>query len=109
MNCAHKFNYGHKNSTSHSSPKRGSYCRHTAEFKRVVVAKSLISGISVSRIAREFKVNTNQVFAWRKQFGDLPLQNTVAVCQLLPITVSEPRPKNQRAQIPQARQRPPLM
>ncbi|RFP07937.1 MULTISPECIES: transposase [unclassified Duganella] len=73
-----------------SSPKRGPYRRHTAEFKRVVVAKSRISGVSVSRVAREFNVNANQVFAWRKQFGDLPLQNAEAACQLLPITVSEP-------------------
>jgi transposase len=76
-----------------SSPKRGPYRRHTDEFKRVVVAKSLASGVSVSRVAREFNVNANQVFAWRKQFGGLPLRNAEMACQLLPITVSEPPPE----------------
>ena len=73
-----------------SSPKRGPYRRHTTEFKRDVVARSLAVGASVSRVAREFNVNANQVFTWRKQFGDVRREAAAAACQLLPITVTEP-------------------
>jgi transposase len=72
-----------------SSHKRGPYRRHTTEFKRNVVARSLAVGASVSRVAREFNVNANQVFAWRKQFGDVRREAVAGACQLLPITVTE--------------------
>lgn len=42
--------------------KRGSYRRHSNEFKRAVVAQLLLPNASVSRIPRQ-NVNTNQVFA----------------------------------------------
>jgi transposase len=73
-----------------SSPKRGPYRRHTTEFKRDVVARSLAVGTSVSRVAREFNINANQLFTWRKQFGDMRREAAAAACQLLPITVTEP-------------------
>ena len=59
------------------------------EFKRAIVAKSLIAGASVSRIAREFDINANQVFAWRKQLADMQGTVTAKSCQLLPVTVLE--------------------
>jgi transposase len=72
------------------TPKRGPYRRHTAEFKRTVVARSLVAGTSVSRVAREYNVNANQVFAWRRQFGDVQLDGASCdACQLLPVTVTE--------------------
>jgi transposase len=46
-----------------SSPKRGPYRRHTTEFKRDIVARSLAVGASVSPVAREFNVIANHVFA----------------------------------------------
>jgi transposase len=49
--------------------KRGRCRQHSIEFKRSIVAKSLVAGTSVSRIAREFNTNANQVFTWRKQFA----------------------------------------
>lgn len=49
---------------------RGTYRRHTDEFKRAIVAQSLRGDSSVSRVAREHNANANQVFDWRKQFGD---------------------------------------
>jgi transposase len=73
-----------------SSPKRGPYRRHTTEFKRDVVVRSLAVGASVSRVAREFNVNANQVLAWRKQFGDVRREAAAGACQLLPVTVTEP-------------------
>lgn len=42
--------------------KRGPYRQHSIEFKRAIVAKSLVEGTSVSRLAREFNINANQVF-----------------------------------------------
>lgn len=74
-----------------SRPKRGPYRQHSIEFKRAVVAKSLVEGTSVSRLAREFNINANQVFAWRRQFADQQGEASVAACELLPVTVLESR------------------
>ncbi len=49
--------------------KRGPYRQHSDAFKRAAVARTLIPGASVSLIARELKINTNQLFSWRKRFG----------------------------------------
>ena len=68
--------------------KRGSYRRHTDEFKRAFVAQSLQENASVSRIARQH--NANQVFAWRKLFGEQPQESGSMVCALLPVTVAPP-------------------
>lgn len=38
-------------------------------LKREIVAASFAPGVSVSVVARQYDVNTNQVFAWRKRFG----------------------------------------
>lgn len=70
--------------------KRGSYRRHSDEFKRAVVAQSLLPDASVSRIARQHNVNANQVFAWRKLFGDGQRESGNTVCALLPVTVAVP-------------------
>lgn len=70
--------------------KRGSYRRHSDEFKRAVVAQSLQANASVSRIARQHNVNANQVFAWRKLFGDQQQESSSTVCALLPVTVASP-------------------
>lgn len=72
-----------------SSPrKRGPYRQHSTEFKRAVVAKSFVEGTSVSRLAREFNINANQVFTWRRQFADLQgALNNGPAAALLPVTV----------------------
>jgi transposase len=67
--------------------KRGPYRQHSTEFKRAIVAKSLVEGTSVSRLAREFNINANQVFTWRRQFADLQRAVTEGPCGLLPVTV----------------------
>lgn len=70
--------------------KRGPYRQHSTEFKRAVVAKSFAEGASVARLAREFNINANQVFNWRKQFGDLQgTMNENPVAALLPVTVMD--------------------
>ncbi len=39
-------------------------------LKREIVAASLAPGSSVSVIARQYDVNANQVFSWRKHYRD---------------------------------------
>jgi transposase-like protein len=58
-------------------------------LKREIVAASLAPGASVSMIARHYDVNANQVFGWRKRFGDQPY--TLAgpsSAQLIPVVVT---------------------
>ena len=70
--------------------KRGPYRQHSTEFKRAVVAKSFAEGASVARLAREFNINANQVFNWRKQFSDLQgAVNEIPPAALLPVTVMD--------------------
>lgn len=49
---------------------RGPYRRHSLAFKRAVVELALQPGASLSRIAREHDLNTNQVFGWRRAYQD---------------------------------------
>jgi len=65
--------------------KRCSYRRHSDEFKPAVVAQSLLPDASVSRIARQHNLNANQVFAWRKLFGEGQQESGNNVCTLLPV------------------------
>jgi transposase len=70
--------------------KRGPYRQHSTEFKRAVVAKSFEDGASVARLAREFNINANQVFNWRKQFAALHgAVNETPAAALLPVTVMD--------------------
>lgn len=39
-------------------------------LKREIVAASLEPGASVSRVARRYDVNTNQLFSWRRLYRD---------------------------------------
>jgi transposase len=41
-------------------------------LKREIVAASVAPGSSVSIVARQYDVNANQVFAWRKRYRDEP-------------------------------------
>ena len=42
----------------------------------------------MSRLAREFNINANQVFTWRRQFADLQRTgNEAPADRLLPVTV----------------------
>ncbi|MCC7645382.1 transposase [Janthinobacterium sp. EB271-G4-3-1] len=46
-----------------STNKRAYYRQHPLEFKRALVALSLLPGASVARTAREHGFNANQVFS----------------------------------------------
>ncbi len=68
--------------------------RHRAwpeSLKREIVAASLVPGASVSRVARRYDVNANQVFAWRRRYRDGAAEP--AALRLLPVTVTPDRPE----------------
>ena len=53
-----------------TGPGRRPYRTWPAGLKREIVEASLAPGASVSRVARRYDVNTNQLFSWRKQYRD---------------------------------------
>lgn len=58
-------------------------------LKREIVAASFASGASVSKVARRYDVNANQVFCWRKRYRDDPGGPTVlAAPRLIPVMVT---------------------
>jgi transposase len=72
--------------------KRRTSKRWPESLKREIVAASFAPGASVSTVARQYDVNANQVFGWRRRFGPssavvqpLPAQ---ARPKLVPVTVS---------------------
>ena len=58
-------------------------------LKREIVAACLVPGASVSVVARQYDVNTNQVFSWRKLYGGAP---AAAAPQLVPVVVTPEQP-----------------
>ena len=62
-------------------------------LKREIVAASFASGSSVSEVARHYDVNANQVFNWRKLYGDDPRAPVVlsSAPQLIPVMVTGER------------------
>jgi len=67
--------------------------RHRAwpeSLKREIVAATLLPGSSVSRVARRYDVNANQVFAWRRRYRDVASES--AELRLLPVTVTPDQP-----------------
>src|SRR4051794_41836767 len=68
--------------------------RHRAwpeALKREIVAATLLPGSSVSRVARRYDVNANQVFAWRRRYRDGSAEP--AELRLLPGTGTPDRPE----------------
>ena len=60
-------------------------------LKREIVAATLVPSASVSVVARQFDVNANQVFMWRRCFREAGKVSTPA---LVPVTItSEPQDK----------------
>ena len=60
-------------------------------LKREIVAAAFAPGASVSVVARQYDVNTNQVFTWRRRFGNAPDASPPAP-QFLPVMVTPDRP-----------------
>ena len=59
-------------------------------LKREIVAASLVPGASVSVVARQYDVNSNQVFAWRKLYGEMSV--AAPGPQLVPVVVTPDQP-----------------
>jgi transposase len=57
------------NAIMDTNEKRRRNKRWPEALKREIVAATLVPGASVSVVARQYDVNVNQVFAWRRRLG----------------------------------------
>ncbi len=69
-------------------PKAVTRRRFSVAQKREMVEATLDGKTSVSVIARQYDVNANQLFRWRKQYHDGQLGDT-AQAKLLPVKLSD--------------------
>jgi transposase len=71
--------------------------RWPAALKREIVAATYLPGSSVSIVARQYDVNANQVFRWRRlaeKLGSRPPSLSSSSSGLLPVTIApEPHEK----------------
>jgi len=63
--------------------------RFTLEQKRAIVEQSMKPGASVSRVARDYDVNTNQVFKWRRLHEQGLLGAGHKAVAMLPVKIEE--------------------
>lgn len=58
-------------------------------LKREIVAATFLAGASVSVVARQYDVNANQVFSWRRRYPATPEKPQAASSpQLMPVTIT---------------------
>ena len=59
-------------------------------LKREIVAATFAPGASVSVVARQYDVNANQVFSWRRRYGEggKPPPASPSTCGLVPVTIT---------------------
>lgn len=58
-------------------------------LKREIVAASFAPGSSVSVVARQYDVNANQVFSWRKRYREAPpASSDPSASQLMPVVIT---------------------
>jgi transposase len=62
--------------------------RRSVEERHRIVEETLEAGASVARVARRHAVNANQVFYWRKKYGEGRLGESQP-SKLLPVTLSD--------------------
>lgn len=71
-----------------TSGERRTNKRWPEALKREIVAASFAPGASVSTVARQYDVNANQVFTWRRRYGPVASQAPPdGKPKLLPVTV----------------------
>lgn len=64
--------------------------RHWPEaLKREIVAAAAVPGASASLVARQYDVNTNLLFTWRRQYGG----DAAGGAQMMPVVVAPDEPK----------------
>lgn len=72
-----------------STRRGGRRQRFPVEQKRRIVEATLAPGASVARVAREYAVNANQVFAWRRAYKDGLLEDRGSGgVKLLPVQIA---------------------
>lgn len=70
------------------TPAKATKRKHSAAFKRKLVALTQQAGASVAAIALEYGVNANLVFKWRtQQLGRPPSAKPAPQAVLLPVTM----------------------
>lgn len=64
-------------------------------LKREIVAATFEPGASVSVVARQYDVNANQVFSWRRRYGEAakPAGMPSTTSRLVPVMIA-PDPEN---------------
>jgi len=60
--------------------------RHSAAFKRELIARTLVPGASVARVALEHGINANLLFRWRRR--QLPARGQASL-QMLPVAIAD--------------------
>ena len=70
-------------------------------LKREIVAASFAPGASVSVVARQYDVNANQVFGWRRRYREArkPPPSSPSTPGLVPVTIT-PEPKDTATSLP---------
>ena len=82
-----------------SAGKRRRHKRWPEALKREIVAATLVPGASVSVVARQYDVNANQVFMWRRRYRDALERAAAAPSStpsLVPVTIT-PTPETEVA------------
>lgn len=73
-----------------TSEGRRRHKRWPEALKREIVAETFVPGASVSVVARQYDVNANQVFSWRRRYGEVgkPSAASPSTCGLVPVTIT---------------------
>lgn len=73
-----------------TSEGRRRHKRWPEALKREIVAATFAPGASVSVVARQYDVNANQVFSWRRRYGEVgkPPAASPSTCGLVPVTIT---------------------
>lgn len=88
-----------------TSGERRRHKRWPEALKREIVAATLVPGASVSVVARQYDVNANQVFSWRRRYREAgqPPPSTSSTPGLVPVTITrEPVDEGAAAPTPAA-------
>ena len=77
------------------------YKRWPEALKREIVAATLVPGASVSVVARQYDVNANQVFGWRRRYRDEPVtpSSSPSTPGLVAVTITR-EPEDEGAAVP---------